>query len=345
MRIVILHKQVYEFLLKNGIDCNYDAEKDEINIYITLEDFKYELYMKFPLYYPYEFPELYINNTNGLMIPHMYTGNRLCLYDTNEVLPNPQNFLQDALDSVIRAKSLLTDSKNKENMIDYQLETVSFWEAKVFGRVDYLGGKNLTTHLLWRYEWLEGYNIVADEKEKITEFINNSYGVNPKKMFYKRALFINIGKNILVNLKNIKDIQELIPESDLSQFYGFLIKNSGKGLIILYADNGVGKCIFSLEISLSSYGVKLSRRSIKGVLVANKRRTFKRFKTRNFQMQRLFTRGGDGNVCFDKRCLLIGCGSIGSYVSKAIIDIGITDNITLLDNDFLETENDQPPVK
>ena len=80
-------------------------------------------------------------------------------------------------------------------------------------------------------------------------------------MFYKRALFINIGKNILVNLKNIKDIQELIPESDLSQFYGFLIKNSGKGLIILYADNGVGKCIFSLEISLSSYGVKLSRRS------------------------------------------------------------------------------------
>lgn len=339
MRIVILHKEVYEFLLKSGIDCNYDAEKDEINICITLEDFKYELCMKFPLYYPYEFPELYINDINGLMIPHMYTSNRLCLYDTNEVLPNPQNFLQDALDSVIRAKSLLTDSKNKENIIDYQLETVSFWEAEVSGRVDYLGGKNLTTHLLWRYEWLEDYNIVADEKEKITEFINNSYGVKLKKMVYKRALFVNIGKKILVNLKNIKDIQELIPESDLSQFYGFLSKNSGKGLIILYADNGVGECIFSLEISLLTYGIKLSQRSIKGVLVANKGRSFKRFKTRNFQMQRLFTRGGDGNVCFDKRCLLIGCGSIGSYVSKGIIDIGITDDITLLDNDFLETEN------
>lgn len=339
MRIVILHKEVYEFLLKSGIDCNYDTEKDEINICITLEDFKYELCMKFPLYYPYEFPELYINDINGLMIPHMYTSNRLCLYDTNEVLPNPQNFLQDALDSVIRAKSLLIDSKNKENIIDYQLETVSFWEAEASGRVDYLGGENLTTHLLWRYEWLEDYNIVADEKEKITEFINNSYGVKLKKMVYKRALFVNIGKKILVNLKNIKDIQELIPESDLSQFYGFLSKNSGKGLIILYADNGVGECIFSLEISLLTYGIKLSQRSIKGVLVANKGRSFKRFKTRNFQMQRLFTRGGDGNVCFDKRCLLIGCGSIGSYVSKGIIDIGITDDITLLDNDFLETEN------
>lgn len=339
MRIAILHKEVYKFLLKNGIDCNYDDQKDEINICITLEDFKYGLCMKFPRYYPYEFPEIYMDDTNGLIIPHMYTGNKLCLYDTNEVVPNPQNFLQDALDSVIRAKILLIDSKNKENRIDYQLETVSFWEAKASGRVDYLGGKNLTTHLLWRYEWLKDYNIVADEREKITEFINNSYGVEPKKMVYKRALFINIGKKILVNIKNIKDIQELVPKSDLSQFYGFLSKNSGEGLIILYADNGVGKCIFSLEISLLSYGIKLSRRSIKGVLVANKGRTFKKFKTRNFQMQRLFTRGGDGNACFNKRCLLIGCGSIGSYVGKAIIDIGITDNITLLDNDFLETEN------
>ena len=81
-------------------------------------------------------------------------------------------------------------------------------------------------------------------------------------MVYKRALFVNIGKKILVNLKNIKDIQELIPESDLSQFYGFLSKNSGKGLIILYADNGVGECIFSLEISLLTYGIKLSQRSM-----------------------------------------------------------------------------------
>lgn len=167
--------------------------------------------------------------------------NRLCLYDTNEVLPNPQNFLEDALDSVIRAKMLLTDSKNKENMIDYQLETVSFWEEKAAGRVDYLEGRNLTTHLLWRYEWLEGYNIVVDEQEKIAEFINNSYGIKPKEMVYERVLFINIGKKILVALKNIKDIQELIREADLSQFYGFLSKNSGKGLIILYADNGMGK--------------------------------------------------------------------------------------------------------
>ena len=339
MRIVILHKKVYEFLLKSGIDCDYDEDNDEIKIYITIENINFKLLMKFPRYYPYEFPEVYIDDTKGLIIPHMYTNNRLCLYDTNEVLPNPQYFLEDALDIVLRAKRLLIESKKRENIIDYQIENVSFWEAKAYGRVDYLGDRNLTTHLLWRYEWLEEYNIVANDREKIAEFISNSYGIKPEEIIYERALFINIGKKVLINLKKIADIQELIPKSDLSTFYEFLCKNSGKGLIILYADNGNGKCLLSLEIGLSSYGFKLSRRNIKGILAANKGKTFKKFITRNYQMQRLFTRGGDGNVSFDKRCLLMGCGSIGSYVSKAIIDIGITDDITLLDNDLLEVEN------
>ena len=110
-------------------------------------------------------------------------------------------------------------------------------------------------------------------------------------------------------------------------------------MIILCADNGIGSCLLALKINLLSNGIKPSHRNIKGMLVANKNRKFKRLKLKNFEMKRLFTRGGDGSAAFDKKCLLIGCGSIGSYVSKAIIDTGITDNITLLDNDNLNIEN------
>lgn len=110
-------------------------------------------------------------------------------------------------------------------------------------------------------------------------------------------------------------------------------------MIILCADNGIGSCLLALKINLLSNGIKPSHRNIKGMLAANKSRKFKRLKLKNFEMKRLFTRGGDGSAAFDKKCLLIGCGSIGSYVSKAIIDTGITDNITLLDNDNLNIEN------
>lgn len=334
-----MHRDVYEFLQKNGVECKYDDVKDEIRFCLKINDVEYELYMKFPEYYPYEFPEIFIEDTKNLAIPHIYIGNRLCLYDTNEVLPEPEKYLENALECIFRTKKLLLDSQNNDNILDYQLEWASFWEAKSVGQVDFLGSRNLETRLLWKYELLDDWSIVAEQQDKIMEFINNSYDLKPKNVNFERVLFVNIGKKLLMTLKCVKDIQELIPKSDISLFYRFLIMNSGKGMIILYADNGMGKLLLSLEIELFSNRIKISSRNIQGILAANKSRKFKRFRTKNYQMQRLFTRGGDGSACFDKKCLLIGCGSVGSYLSKAMIDIGITDDMTLLDNDFFEIEN------
>ena len=78
MRTSILHKDVFDFLLKNGIDCEYIAEQDQIKILIQIEENSYELYMKFPQYYPYEFPEIYIKDTKNLHIPHRYSDDMLC---------------------------------------------------------------------------------------------------------------------------------------------------------------------------------------------------------------------------------------------------------------------------
>ena len=266
--------------------------------------------------------------------------NKLCLYDTNEVLPNPEQYREEALESVRRAKDLLVSSEKQENIIDYQIEALSFWDAKATGKIDYLGSENTDTHLLWSCEWLDDWFVVADTQDKIEEFFDNSYGLQkPKNAIFKKALFINIGISVLVHLYTIQDIHDLIPQKELSKFYSFLVNNQGEGVIILCVDNGIGSCLLALKINLLSNGIKLSYRNIKGMLAANKSRKFKRLKLKNFEMKRLFTRGGDGSAVFDKKCLLVGCGSIGSYVSKAIIDTGITDNITLLDNDNLNIEN------
>lgn len=334
-----MHKEIYEFLVSNGIDCDYDNTNDVIDIRIKIDEITYELYMKFPLYYPYEFPSVYIKDRQRLTIPHIYTDDKLCLYDDNEVVPNPENYLHDALACILRAKKLLIESKNRCNVLDYQLETVTFWEAKSEGRVDFLGYSDESTRLMWQYEWLDNYYVVADEQNVISNFVSNSYGLKTKDIVFQRALLINIGKSVLVALTSIKDICELIPKNDLVHLYNFLVKNQGKGLIILYADNGMGKCLFSLKLSLLSNGIKIRQRNIRGVLAANKNRNILRLRTRNFQMKRLFTRGGDGTASFDKKCLLVGCGSVGSYISKAIIDVGITDEICLLDNDVLKDEN------
>ena len=149
-------KMYNEYLVESGISCEYMEKEKQIKIFIQTEGNQYELRMKFPQYYPYEFPEIYIEDQKELCIPHLYTDNKLCLYDTNEVLPNPERYREEALESVRRAKDLLVSSEKQENIIDYQIEAISFWDAKATGKIDYLGSGNTDTHLLWSCEWLDG---------------------------------------------------------------------------------------------------------------------------------------------------------------------------------------------
>jgi hypothetical protein len=80
-----LHKDVYEYLVESGISCEYMEKEKQIKIFIQTEGNQYELRMKFPQYYPYEFPEIYIEDQKELCIPHLYTDNKLCLYDKRSI--------------------------------------------------------------------------------------------------------------------------------------------------------------------------------------------------------------------------------------------------------------------
>lgn len=59
--------------------------------------------------------------------------------------------------------------------------------------------------------------------------------------------------------------------------------------------------------------------------------------TEDLRQERLFSRGGDGGAS-DASCLLIGCGSLGSHLARALCDSGYGD-LTLVDNDILSVGN------
>ena len=336
-----MHNKVYEYLLKKKIECEYDEENKQIKIYVQIDEIQVELYMKFPQYYPFEFPKIYIEDTKGIHIPNIYADNQLCLYDLNETLPNPKRFLEEALETVERAKKLLIDSKRKENFTNYQLEIISFWKSKAIGFINYLGDGNYKSRTLWGNEFIKNYFVVSDDKNKISNFLENTYRIERKNICFKKVLFINAGikEQNLIQLNKIKDILEIIPKTDIPRFHSFLINNFCEGIVILYVDNGVGTCFLALKISLTIFKIKPSKKNISSIIMLNQNRNFERLYVENFEMERLFLRGGDGTANFDKKCLLIGCGSIGSYLSKGIVDIGISKNITLIDNDILNVEN------
>ncbi|NBH36190.1 hypothetical protein D3Z58_22355 [Clostridiaceae bacterium] len=334
-----MHKQVYDFLHQNGINCSYDEELDCIILNIPVDGEIFQLLMMFPRYYPYRFPKVLLVDCKGYKIPHRFTDKSLCLYDLNERLPNPDNYLEDALMTVNRAKELLLKSINHDNILDFHWEAIEYWKSKAKGKVDFLVEDSDTTRLIWASKLIEDHYIVSDSQESIKEFVGETYRLLTKNIVYEKALFVNVGKKLLLMIDTIKDIQGLIPKEDLPLFFNFLIQNDGKGVIIICADNGKGKCFFSLRIELVSEDIEYVTENIEEILELNREQKFVYMECKNFQMRRLFTRGGDGNVNFDKKCLVIGCGSVGSYLCKAIVDIGIAKSITLLDNDILSVDN------
>ena len=326
-------------MLQNGIDCSYNEKLDYILLNIPIDGETFQLIMRFPKYYPYSFPKILLVDCKGYKIPHRYTDESLCLYDLNEMLPDPDNYLEDALMTVNRAKELLLQSKNQDNILDFQWEAVEYWKSKANGKVDVLLEDSNTTRLIWTSKLIQNHYIACDSQEKIKEFVGDTYGLTTKNILFEKAFFVNVGKKLLLMLDTIKDIHGLIPKEDLPLFFEFLIQNTGKGVMIICADNGKGKCFLALRIELLSGNVDYTMESIEEILELNHEREFLYMECKNFQMKRLFTRGGDGNVNFDKNCLVIGCGSVGSYLCKAIVDIGIVKSVTLLDNDILSVDN------
>ena len=79
MRISILHKDVYEYLVESGISCEYMEKEKQIKIFIQIEGKQYELRMKFPQYYPYEFPEI-ISRIKKNFVYHIYIQTINCAY-------------------------------------------------------------------------------------------------------------------------------------------------------------------------------------------------------------------------------------------------------------------------
>lgn len=158
-----MHKDVYEYLVESGISCEYMEKEKQIKIFIQTEGNQYELRMKFPQYYPYEFPEIYIEDQKELCIPHLYTDNKLCLYDTNEVLPNPERYREEALESVRRAKDLLVSSEKQENIIDYQIEAIDNLIAEGEKRNIGLMFDMVFNHTSTSHEWFR--RALAGEKK------------------------------------------------------------------------------------------------------------------------------------------------------------------------------------
>ena len=341
MKIAILHKKVYEYLISKGIDCCYCEEKNEIVIRPTIEELEIELIMRFPLYYPYEFPQIYLFQEIDFKVPHRYTNKQLCLVDTNEESAIPEQYLEIAEMLINRAINLIRTSMTENNLLEYNKEAITYWNTKTEIYITLIECNNDLSHYVWGYEFVDNFLIVAETIEKIKDYIYRRHKIEIDISNAHQVLYIKAGVALLTLIKKMKDINTwLIKPADISIYYEYMRLKKGYKYLLFNIDNLDGECVFGIRIGeLFSNGIKITKKNIAGILRANSGRGFTKMEIIDLRMKRLFTRGGDGMACFDKKCLFVGAGSVGSYLIKATIEIGITDNLTIVDNDVLTPEN------
>ena len=152
VKIVILHKEIVSYLSEQGYICRYEDEENVITIDICVEARDIQLVMKLPRFYPYEFPEIYCYQEFDFLVPHVYTNKQLCLFDENEETVYPDRYLEIAKISIERAIKLFQDSILKNNLLEYNLEAVSYWNTKAESFVVMLRFDESFSHYIWAYQ-------------------------------------------------------------------------------------------------------------------------------------------------------------------------------------------------
>lgn len=341
MKIVILHKEIVSYLSKQGYICRYEDEEKVITIEVCVEDRDIQLIMKLPRFYPYEFPELYCYQEFDFLLPHVYTNNQLCLFDENEETVYPEKYLEIAKISIERAVKLFRDSILENNLLEYNLEAVSYWNSKAESYVVMLRFDESFSHYIWAYQMTKSSYVCSDSEIELIDFIRRLSGREIDKQDLKQVLYVKSDVAISMLISKLADVDLwLIGKKNEKLYCDYMAQNNSSSLIISSFNNTVGDCLLGIKIGkLKSNDVRITRKNIAGVLRANSGRKFEKIQICDMRMKRLFTRGGDGRAMFDKKCLFVGGGSVGSYLIKAVTEIGISDDITVIDKDILTSDN------
>lgn len=341
VKIVILHKEIISFLSGEGYICKYDDEEKDIKIDVCVEDRDIQFVMKLPRFYPYEFPELYCFQEFDFQVPHVYTNKKLCLFDENEEIAYPERYLEIAKIMVERAIKLFQNSILRNNLEEYNLEALSYWNTKAEAFVIMLRFDESFSHYIWAYQLTPSCYVCADSETDIFDFVHRLYDLEIEKKDLKQILFVKSDVAITMFISRLTDIEVwLIGKKNKELYLDYMSKNNSLNFIISSFNNTVGDCLLGIKIGkLKSNNIRITRKNIVGVLRANYKRKFEKIQVYDMRMKRLFTRGGDGRAMFDKKCLFVGGGSVGSYLIKAVTEIGISDDITIVDKDILTTDN------
>ena len=345
-------------------------KKDEFplsfSLPIKVEGKDFQLILSLPSTFPDVFPKVSLDEESFkkiFPIPHLSMANDLCVFDSVQASPNPEHPIGVLDITIQKSLEILKQGLAGENHGDYTDEFHTYWvqESKE-ELLSIVSSSTIPKEVFiipfnkkgWFYK-----RIFADSNIDAIKWLQNS-GANIDDENVLSALYIPLTKPLEYPFpqKN-KDIYNLVkkePET-LKALTNFLSKNKRPSYVLFsvnvaddYAWGAWTHNIPSKTEVLKYKGRKRTRNTLKGFRqnltnpILELVRDFSnvsidKYSIENVHKERLVVRGGDGSLEYhDSKVAVIGCGSVGSHLVQALVDIKVSE-ILLVDSDRLTFEN------
>lgn len=310
--------------------------------------------LSIPDTFPDTFPKIHLTKKDYeeiYPVPHVDKNRFVCTRDPDVVSLSDKKS-GEALEELLNiAVEILEQGIKKENESHFINEFLAYWDERVKycflnlsvpkDRITYLTVFKLSKDIFGskyiisdseRYveKWLVPFDINIDKSEKIKVLYLPLYEFSPV-FFQKDEDVLNILKS-LNNKEYIQMVENYFNQDRRHHIIisSFLIKD--ERILFGWQHKGWRGILFK---GFRKNHVPLSIR-----LMHTENNSIKKIKITRLDRERIFKRGGAMTLSVNKdvSIVLIGCGSLGSYLAMSLSRCGIS-KFLLIDKDYLAPEN------
>jgi len=307
-----------------------------------------------------ELPEIYLRNPRPAPLcrplPHVEHTNKLCYLDAETYRVDPYRPVQTFVNLLDQAKQVLVDSLAGKNANDVGYEFSAYWDCT-------LRGITLSKHQsgnFIKYNFIKYFNLAGKEQRLIVIGNNDEIlkYINHKKVELifsknKNAIWISLSTTALL------PFQGVWPPKHFNELYSWLKEVDSNAAKTLYKKLGTkegtqNRLLIILETKGSLVGVDIkipteefiqSPGRFRKQLLLDKGKSrimLNRVGIDNLSPKFITSRNILGKNLASKNIVLIGCGTIGGYLSRLLVQAGAGQGkgqLTLYDSQLLSSGN------
>lgn len=289
--------------------------------------------------FPLSLPLFFIKDYEEFpFIPHVEDDGFVCYTHDDNVFIDYTDPERVVLECLQLARQTIIAGLRGENKVDFINEFEAYWlrlkdGIQIYGNLDLSAGpsqikigvqKDLSFAV--SEEFLEKTKRFINVAEKGVTYENGIYlplkkGFHPDVPRSNEPISFDYFKKLLtgVSSKDAKELRRLTSRSTKAKEFVIVSFEQPDGL----------KSLFGFQFSGSTAHPILSEEFHGKVRPISIQRLDKEY---------LIRRGGNGETYFNKKGLVIGCGSVGGFIIEELTRTGFTD-LTIIDDDRLSQEN------